>query len=81
MNVNSSVMSGRSNVEASSVPLGRLNAFVPQSRRIPEGPSSQHAQGIPSAVSVSETPPNAAAVPAVTFGEPMPSPRIMQERS
>ena len=63
------------------MPFGRLNAFVPQSRRIPEGPSSQQAQGIPFSRRLSDTPPNAAAVPAVTLGLPMPSPRIMQASS
>ena len=36
---------------------------------------------IPKFFKFSETPPNALAVPGVTFGLPIPSPRIMQERS
>lgn len=77
----SSRISVRLNVQAIIVPFGRLNALVPQSRRMPDGPSSQQPHGMPRAVSSSETPPKAAAVPAVTFGLFMPSPRIMQDRS
>ena len=76
-----SVMSSVLNVQAIIVPLGRLKALVPQSRRIPEGPSSQQAAGMPKPVSLSVTPPNAEAVPAVTRGLPIPSPRIMLARS
>ena len=68
-------------VQASKVPFGRLNAMVPQSIRMPEGPSAQQAVGIPKLTRFSVTPPNAPAVPAVTFGEFMPSPRIRQMRS
>ena len=77
----SSCTSGLLNVDAMSVPFGRLNAFVPVSRRIPDGPSEQQPQGTPKFLRLSETPPNAAAVPGVTFGEHIPSPRTRQLRS
>ena len=32
-------------VQAKSVPLGKLNALRPQSKRIPDGPSEQHTAG------------------------------------
>ena len=51
-------------VQPREVPFGSENAFVPQSIRIPDGPSEQHPTGIPSAVRPSVTPPKAAAVPA-----------------
>mgnify|MGYP003299016613 CR=1 FL=1 len=34
-------------VLASKVPFGKEKALIPQSKRIPEGPSSQQQQGIP----------------------------------
>ena len=68
-------------VLASSVPLGRLNAFMPLSSRIPDGPSEQQPQGMPKCASSSDTPPKAAAVPGVTFGLPIPSPRMIQLKS
>ena len=77
----SSSTSSGSKVQASKVPFGRLNATVPQSIRMPEGPSEQQAMGIPNLFSPSVTPPKAAAVPGVTFGEHMPSPRVIQIRS
>ena len=77
----SSSTSSGSKVQASKVPLGRAYAMVPQSIRIPEGPSEQQAIGIPNFFSPSVTPPKAAAVPGVTFGEHMPSPRVIQIRS
>ena len=49
--------SAGSKVHASIVPLGRLNAFIPQSIRIPEGPSAQQPQGIPIAARCFDTPP------------------------
>ena len=58
-----------------------LNAFAPLSRRIPEGPSSQQPIGRPVLRRLSLIPPNAAAVPGVTFELPIPSPRTMQARS
>ena len=81
VNSKSSVTSSGLNVEAIIVPFGRLKAFIPQSSRIPEGPSAQHTHGIPKLLRLSVTPPKAEAVPAVTFGLPMPSPRIIQARS
>ena len=77
----SSSTSSGSKVQASKVPLGRAYAMVPQSIRIPEGPSEQQAIGIPNLFSPSVTPPKAAAVPGVTFGEHIPSPRVIQIRS
>ena len=68
-------------VQPREVPFGRENAFVPQSIRIPDGPSEQQPTGIPSAVRPSVTPPKAAAVPAVTFGLHIPSPRNIAIRS
>ena len=81
MQTNSSSTSSLLKVAAIMVPMGRLNALVPQSKRMPEGPSSQQPQGIPNSVRLFATPPKAAAVPGVTLGLPIPSPRIMQERS
>ena len=66
---------------ARHVPFGIANAFLPLSIRIPDGPSSQHSVGTPMAFSSFVIPPYAAAVPVVTFGLPMPSPRMMSERS
>ena len=77
----SSLTSSLLKVEAISVPFGRLKAFVPVSRRIPEGPSEQQPQGTPIFFSLSLTPPKAAAVPGVTFGEHIPSPRTRTFRS
>ncbi len=57
------------------------NAFVPQSIRIPDGPSAQHAAGIPKDRRDSVSPPNADAVPGVTFGLHIPSPRNRHIRS
>ena len=68
-------------VHPSAVPFGREKAFVPQSMRIPEGPSAQQPTGIPSAFMDSVTPPNAAAVPGVTLGLHIPSPRNIAIRS
>ena len=78
---NSSSFSSSLNVQASSVPFGRLNAIEPQSMRMPEGPSEQQAVGMPKSSRFCVTPPNAPPVPAVTFGEFMPSPRMRQMRS
>ena len=70
------------NVLARQVPFGKANALIPQSRRIPEGPSSQQTAGIPKVSRKrGETPPKADAVPAVTRLEPIPSPRTMQLKS
>ncbi len=49
--------------------------------RIPEGPSAQHPTGMPKPSRLSETPPNAAAVPGVTFRLHMPSPLTIAARS
>ena len=62
-------------------PFGMAKAMLPQSMRMPLGPSAQQAMGMPNACSLSVTPPKAPAVPAVTLGEHMPSPRTMQARS
>ena len=78
---NSSYTSSVLNVEAIRVPFGRLNAFVPQSSLIPDGPSDVQQLGMPKSISDCETPANADVVPGVTFGLPIPSPRIMQARS
>ena len=79
--VKSSVISSGLNVQAIKVPFGILNAFTPLSRRKPEGPSSQQPQGIPNSARCLFTPPNAAAVPSVTFKLPIPSPRTIQHKS
>ena len=69
-------------MQARQVPFGKEKAFAPQSFLIPEGPSSQQAAGIPKVSrSLGETPPKAEAVPAVTRLLPIPSPRIMQDKS
>ncbi len=73
----SALLRGRLKVHPRAVPLGMENAFVPQSIRIPEGPSEQPAAGIPSFKSPSLTPPKAAAMPGVTRGLHMPSPLNM----
>ena len=62
-------------LHAKQVPLGSRNACVPQSMRMPLGPSAQQIAGMPSACSFGLSPPNAPAVPGVTLGEHMPSPR------
>ena len=67
--------SSQLNVHPSSVPFGRENAFVPQSIRIPDGPSDAHSAGILNFLKDGVSPANAAAVPGVTFGLHMPSPR------
>ena len=69
------------NVDARHVPLGRENAFLPESSLIPEGPSVQQSVGTPFSLSSLVMPPKAAAVPRVTLGLPIPSPLIMRQRS
>ena len=49
------------------VPFGSENAFIPESSLIPDGPSSQHTDGILCAIKLGDTPANADAVPAVTI--------------
>ena len=68
-------------LQAISVPLGFENALVPQSILIPDGPSEQPAIGIPNPLSSSVTPPMAPAIPDVTLGEHIPSPRVIYIRS
>ncbi len=63
------------------MPLGMAKAWVPQSMRMPLGPSAQQPVGMPKLSSRFVTPPKAPAVPGVTLGEHMPSPRTMQQRS
>ena len=70
---NNSSASSKLKEQPIAVPFGMENAFVPQSIRIPEGPSAQQAMGIPLFRRDSVTPPNADAVPGVTFGEHIPS--------
>ena len=77
----SSSTNGVLNVHPKDVPFGRENAFVPQSIRIPDGPSAQQAAGTPNACKLSVIPPNAAAVPGVTFPLHIPSPRNMLIKS
>ena len=68
--------------QAREVPLGSEKAFIPQSRRIPDGPSSQQTAGIPKVSRRrGETPPKADAVPGVTRLLPIPSPRTRQHKS
>ena len=69
-------------VLAMEVPFGREKAFIPQSRRMPLGPSSQQATGMPKwSLRRGETPPKALAVPGVTRLLPIPSPRVKQASS
>ena len=69
------------NVHACKVPFGRLNACAPESSLKPLGPSVQQPHGIPLSVSDFEIPPKAAAVPGVTLGLPIPSPRTIHDKS
>ncbi|MNV65879.1 hypothetical protein D3C71_1586010 [compost metagenome] len=69
-------------VQASIVPFGILVAFSALvSIRIPEGPSAALSIGSPNFSRFLVTPPKAAAVPAVTLGLDIPSPKIMAPRS
>ena len=63
------------------MPFGSENAFIPESSLIPDGPSSQHTDGILCAIKFGDTPANADAVPAVTRELPIPSPRTKHARS
>ena len=77
----SSLTRTRLKVQARQVPEGMENAIAPVSMRIPLGPSEQHAAGSPNRTRLSVRPPNADAVPGVTLGEHMPSPRVKHARS
>ena len=77
----SSSLSSSLKLQARQVPFGREKAWVPQSMRIPLGPSEQPPTGMPKPFSASVTPPKAPAIPGVTLGEHMPSPRTMAQRS
>ena len=77
----SSSISSSLNVAPSNVPIGSKNALVPQSILIPEGPSAQQSAGISNLSSEGVSPPNAAAVPGVTFILHIPSPLIRHIRS
>ena len=77
----SSSISAVSNVEARAVPLGMAKAIAPLSIRIPLGPSEQQPTGTPISSRCFVTPPKAPAVPGVTFGEHIPSPRTIAHRS
>ena len=77
----SSSISSSLKVAPSNVPIGSKNALVPQSILIPDGPSAQQSAGIPNLSSDGVRPPNAAAVPGVTFILHIPSPLIRHMRS
>ncbi|MMZ64670.1 hypothetical protein D1872_270190 [compost metagenome] len=68
-------------VAASKVPIGTCVASSPLSMRIPEGPSAVQAIGIPYCSKPSLTPPKAEAVPDVTNGLLIPSPRTIAASS